>query len=206
MRFGSVVVGMAAAVALGNCGNTTPRNATSPSPTTSVAATSPNSPSSSAASSLVITPTAGALTGYGATRSGWNASHRQAPGLTPGAAFLPMVNGDQPKYAAVSGEPGERLLSYEIYFEDGTSLEAAKRIVLQEFPPGAKFGVEDDEETRCLILEIRSKPVEAVMDGYRPIVRFFTKPEVGENLQTSHVHNASMLVAGPDETTDLGIC
>lgn len=159
-----------------------------------------------AASSAAATPAAGTLTGYGAVREDWDASHAQAPGMTPGAAFLPMVNGDQPKYAAVSGDPGERILSYEIYFEDGTPLEMAKRIVLQEFPVGAKFGVEDDDEPHCLILEIRSAPVERFMDGYRPIVGFFSRSEVSEELDTSRVHNASMIVAGPDEKTDLGMC
>ena len=205
MRFASVVGAFATALALAGCGSPSPDDGSSSSPTTSESTVLTPSPSGSS-SGAASTPSAGALIGYGAIREDWDASHEQAPGFTPGAAFLPMVNGDQPKYAAVSGELGERILSYEIYFEEGTSLETAKRIVLQEFPPGAKFDVEDDEEARCLILDIRSEPVEAVMDGYRPIVGFFTSPNFSEELVPSHVDNASMLIAAPEETTDLGMC
>lgn len=208
MRFKSSVVGMALLVMIVGCGGPTSDGGSGPSSTPSGSASASKSalaPSPSE-SSVVPTPAPDTLTEYGALREDWDASHQQAPGLTPGAAFLPMVNGDQPKYAAVSGEPGERILSYEIYFEDGTPLALAKRIVLQEFPPGAKFGVEDADEAQCLIMDVRSKPVEAVMDGYRPIVGFFTSPDVSENLVSSNVHSASMLIAGPDETTDLGSC
>jgi hypothetical protein len=201
MRTLPCVAGIAVLVATLGCGSPTSDGGSGPSASGSGdRSTSAPTP---AASSTTPTPTAGTLTGYGALREDWNSSHRQAPGMTPGAAFLPMVNGDQPKYAAVSGDPGERILSYEIYFEDGTSLETAKRIVLQEFPAEAKFGVEDNDEVHCLIVDVRSASVERVMEGYRPIVGFFSRSEI---LDRSQVHNASMLIAGPEEKTDLGMC
>lgn len=206
MRTLPSIAGVAVLVVTMGCGSPSSDSGSSPSTKASDSGGRSASTQGSAASSATPRPAAGTLTGYGALREDWNASHNQAPGMTPGAAFLPMVNGDQPKYAAVSGESGERILSYEIYFEDGTSLETAKRMVLQEFPAGAKFGVEDKDEAHCLIVDIISAPVERVMDGYRPIVGFFSKSEVSEVLDKSQVHNASMLIAGPDEKTDLGMC
>jgi hypothetical protein len=118
-----------------------------------------------------------------------------------------MVDGGQPKYAAVSGAPGERIISYGVNFPEGTNLALAKQVILQEFPKGAKFGTQDSGEARCLILEVRSPQVERVLgDGYRPIVGFFTKSDVSDTLLEDHVDYASMLIASEDEKTDLGMC
>lgn len=147
------------------------------------------------------------LTGFGATRESWDQHHQPAPGFSPGSAFLPLVRGGQPKYASVNGEPGERIMSYGIYFPEGTNLALAKRIALQEFPRGAKYGVLDNDEAHCLIAEVRSPPVERALGlGYRPIVGFFTDSAVSETLVEDHVDYASMLIASPDEKTDLGMC
>lgn len=98
-------------------------------------------------------------------------------------------------------------MSYGIYFPEGTNLELAKRIALQEFPKGAKYGVQDKGEAHCLIAEVRSPPVERALGlGYRPIVAFFTDSGVSETLVEDHVDYASMLIASPDEKTDLGMC
>ena len=83
-----------------------------------------------------------------------------------------MIGDRQPKYAAVAGGPGEQILSYTLNFASGTSLEQAKLEVLREFPPGAKFGVTDADEARCVLMDIKSRAVEAAMDGYRPMVGF----------------------------------
>ncbi|WP_270886033.1 hypothetical protein [Pedococcus sp. 5OH_020] len=117
-----------------------------------------------------------------------------------------MVNGDQPKYGAVSGGPKERIVIYTVSFEEGTNLAEAKREILMEFPAGARFGLEDADEPGCLIVEVRSKQVEAVMKGYRPIVAFFTGSQYGDQLRKNHVDDASLLVASKDEATDLGDC
>lgn len=47
---------------------------------------------------------------------------------------------------------------------------------------------------------------EGVMAGCRPVVAFFTDPEVGDLLVRTHVDSAVMLLASTDETTDLGGC
>lgn len=146
------------------------------------------------------------LTGYGATREAWNAAHEQAPGYTDGAAFLPLIDGEQPRYAAVSGGAGERIYSYTLSFPEGTNLDEAKRQVLQEFPAGAKFGIVDEDEPRCLIFDVRSPEVEAVMDGFRPAVAFFTKEQRSPTLLRSNVDFAIFTLASADETTDLGMC
>jgi len=145
------------------------------------------------------------LTAYGAIREAWDAKHTQVAGSTPGAAFLPMVNGDQPKYSGVSGESGERILIYSINFPAGTSLALAKATTLSEFPPGARFGVQDTDEPECLIIEVRSSQVEAILDGSRPRVTFFTDAEISDIFVPSHVGDALMSFTSADRT-DLGGC
>jgi hypothetical protein len=171
-------------------------------------AVAPSTPAAtvSASSAPSTAPAGDGLTGYGATREAWDSSHEPAPGYSKGAAFLPLVSGDQPRYASVSGEAGERIYSYTISFTPGTDLKQAKREVLREFPPGASFGVEDADEPRCLLMDIRSRQVEAVMDGYRPMVGFFTDSGSDEALDRDHVDSAIFILASPDETTDLGMC
>jgi hypothetical protein len=117
-----------------------------------------------------------------------------------------MINGDQPKYSAVSGAPGERILLYGLKFQAGTNLALAKAIVLMEFPPGARFGVQDTDEPGCVIIEVRSPQVEAILDGSRPTVAFFTSAEVSEMFVPSHVDDATMLLSSGAHTTDLGSC
>lgn len=155
---------------------------------------------------VAAAPATDTLTGYGATRQAWDANHQAAPGFTEGSAYLPLVNGSQPRYAAVSGAAGERIYSYSLHFAAGTDLEAAKAEVLAEFPPGAVFGVEDADETRCLLVDVRTAEVEAVMEGYRPMVGFFTAPDVSEALDRNRVDYAIFTLAAADETTDLGMC
>ncbi|MBW3613521.1 MAG: NAD(P)/FAD-dependent oxidoreductase, partial [Chloroflexi bacterium] len=77
----------------------------------------------------------------------------------------------------------------------GLTLEQAKQQVLQEFPPGATFGVEDADEPRCLLMDIRSPLVEAVMDGYRPMVGFLTDSGSDEALDRSRVDSAIFTLA-----------
>jgi hypothetical protein len=117
-----------------------------------------------------------------------------------------MVGDRQPKYAAVAGGPGEQILSYTLNFASGTSLEQAKLEVLREFPPGAKFGVTDADEARCVLMDIKSRAVEATMDGYRPMVGFFSLPDADTAFSASDVREAIFTVAASDETRDLGQC
>lgn len=78
--------------------------------------------------------------------------------------------------------------------------------MLQEFPPDARFGVEDADEPGCLLMGIRSPQVEVVMDGYRPVVGFFTDSGTSETLDRRHVDPAIFTLASPEKTTDLGMC
>ena len=158
------------------------------------------SPSSKASTGKAV------ISGYGATRETWDASHRAAPGFAPGSAFLPLVGDRQPKYTAVSGGPGERILSYTLNFAKGTTLEQAKLEVLREFPVGAKFGVIDKDEARCVLMDIVSRSVEAEMEGYHPMVGFFSLPEADTAFDPRDVREAIFTVASSDETRDLGQC
>ena len=78
------------------------------------------------------------LTGFGATRQAWNANHEQAPGSTEGLAYLPMVEPDQPKYAAVCCD--DRILLYTLVLASGTSLDEAQAQVAAELPADAEPG------------------------------------------------------------------
>jgi hypothetical protein len=97
-------------------------------------------------------------------------------------------------------------LSYTLNFASGTSLEEAKLEVLREFPVRAKFGVVDKDEARCVLMDIRSRTVEAEMDGYRPMVGFFSLPDADTAFDPSDVREAIFTVASKDETRDLGQC
>ena len=101
----------------------------------------------------------------------------------------------------------ERIYSYTLSFPDGTLLDEAKRQVLQEFPPDARFGVEDADEPRCLLADVRSPAVEAVMDGDRPLVGFFSEETADtEDFDPRDVDYAIFTLAAPDESVDLGMC
>jgi hypothetical protein len=143
------------------------------------------------------------INGYGAMWKDWLASHYQARGFAKGGAFGPMLPGNQPKYAGVAGDPGERVLSYSMYLPEGTSFAEAQRQVLAEFPRGAKFGVTDNQEARCRIQAIRSRKVEKYLEGYIPLVGYFSGAD--EDFRTSNVEYVSMLLTEPDDH-DLGDC
>ena len=88
--------------------------------------------------------------------------------------------GRGPKYSGVSGEPGELTLIDTVNFPEGTNLALAKATAFSEFPPGATLGVQDTDEPECLIIKVRSSQVEAILDGSRPRVTFFTVAEVSD--------------------------
>lgn len=182
-----------AATSIGSVSSTPPASASGS--TTSVAPSSPGT----------TTSPADGLTGFGATREAWDSAHQQAPGFSPGSSYLPLIGG-QPKYSAVLGDPGERILSYTLSFPEGTPLELAKAQVLAEFPSGAYFDIVDDEESRCLLMDIRSEEVEAVLDSARPMVGLFSWPDLDTPFMENDVRSAIFTLAFPDETSDLGMC
>ena len=150
------------------------------------------------------------LTGFGATKEAWLATHKQAPGYTKGAAFLPMVQGEGgsvPKYGGVSLD--ETVVLYTINLPKGTDLDEAKQIVLSEFPAGATYDVIDDAEATCLIASINSAPVSKALrqHGWEdsvPIAAFGTSTATETNLATSNVTDVSLLPSEPGR--DLGRC
>ena len=149
-------------------------------------------------------------TGFGATKEAWLSAHEQAPGYTAGAAFLPLLQREGssvPKYAAVSLETP--VVMYTLNLADGTSLDDAKNLVLDEFPPGARFGVVEDDEATCLIATIKSPPVQRAMNKHRwrgmvPMAAFETSTATQTNLDPRNVTDVSMLPGTP--SNDLGFC
>lgn len=59
------------------------------------------------------------LPGLGTRRAAWESSRQQAPGYTVGAAYGPVLDGEQPTYAGVYGD--ERILSYSYQAPASTS-------------------------------------------------------------------------------------
>jgi hypothetical protein len=55
-------------------------------------------------------------------------------------------------------------------------------------------------------MDVRSPEVEAVKEGHRPTVGFFTESGSSEPLDRNRVNSAISTLASPDETTDLGMC
>lgn len=91
-------------------------------------------------------------------------------------------------------------------FEPGTSLAEAKAAFLREFPRGAAFNLTDDNEPRCLLMDIRSPAVQATLDKARPMVGFFSIPDADSPFTPSDVRDAIFTLAFEDETTDIGMC
>lgn len=191
-----------------------PEQAQAPRATRPVAPprTAPTSSTVPTPPSATSVPTEPGLTGYAATRRDWDQAHRPAPGYTQGAAYLPFVRSDQPRYAAVSGD--DQILSYVYFFESNTGLQEAMQEVLgNEFPDDAKYGRIDRDEPHCLIAEVRSPTVERVMISagtqYRPLVAFFSEPppeDPDAPLDPAAVDNATLAVVEAGTEPDLGDC
>ena len=61
-------------------------------------------------------------------------------------------------------------MSDEVHFPAGTDLTMAKAIALKEFPNRCQVRVEDNDEPHCLLVDVRSPKVEAVIERSRPTV------------------------------------
>lgn len=150
------------------------------------------------------------LTKFAASADAWLAAHDQAPGYAEGAAFLPAVDRESselPMYAGVSLETP--VVSYSINLPDGTSLEEAQRVVLGEFPTGAKFGTVDDDEDVCLIASIRSPVVQRTMreagwGNWVPAAVFGTSTADRSDLDLANVTDVTLVPVEPAD--DLGTC
>ena len=92
-----------------------------------------------------------------------------------------------PKYAAVSLETP--VVTYTLNLGEGTSLEEAGQVVLEEFPPGARFEVIDDAQASCTIASIKSQPVQRALGetsqgNWVPIAAFGTSRCNGNTSQS----------------------
>lgn len=110
------------------------------------------------------------VTGFAATREDWDRVHQPAPGAVPGLAYLPLLRtGRQPTYAGVIGT--DRIISYDLYMEPGTTLEQAEQAVARELPPDAKPGRREDGGS-CYIQEWRSPTIERLLEGLTAVVAY----------------------------------
>jgi len=151
-----VVVGLAAAVALGACAGTSSSSTrtttaqdgssqssvASSSRSTALAVPATTSPTAAAATPAPTTrttlPTLG-VTGFGAATADWNAHHVADDDFQPGSVYdrdpaLPTINGHEgARYVTVSSDAGH-VTSYTLNFPPGTALAEAKAAALQELP------------------------------------------------------------------------
>ena len=148
----------------------------------------------------------GGLTAFGAKRKAWDSTHEKAPGYTDGAAYLPLVDGKQPKYYAVLEDDNGRIFSYSLAFQRGTELALAKLEVLKQFPEGAKFDLTDKGQGQCLLLRVHSPKVSKVLDGVPPMVGFYSADSLDSPFKPSDVREAILLPAYGANGRDLGDC
>ncbi|WP_221767393.1 DUF2510 domain-containing protein [Nocardioides sp. LS1] len=179
-------------------------------PSTSKPSPSPSKSTSPTPSTTPI-PSAALITGYGATKDDWLATHAQAPGFDDGSAFLPYVTTEesdsQPEYAGV--DLVTPVVSYIVNLPSGTSLAEAEATALAEFPPGATFGHWDKGEAACSIATIRSPPVEQVMrshgwEDWVPGVVFSTVTADTDQLDPNNVTSLNMMPI--EDAKNLGFC
>ena len=107
---------------------------------------SPLSPPQAASSPA---PPSGTITGYGATEANWQALHQ----------------GDG-RYILASPENG-RVVRYSLQFAPGTTIDAARRAALAEFPPDARV-VRFATKNACAQMEIESATLAPLIGAARP--------------------------------------
>jgi len=114
------------------------------------------------------------IVGFGATREDWDKNHEMADGYSKGSAYLPMVNGKQPKYSGVTDIDG-RILNYTVNFDSGTSQQTANTYILAEFPKDAKMSTSPvTTGDRCQIFEVRTNTLESVLKNKIPVAAFYS--------------------------------
>lgn len=122
------------------------------------------------------------LTGFGATREAWDANHEQAPGYSEGAAYLPLLDGDQPKYAAVCCD--ERIISYLLFLPSDTSLDEAQQHVAGELPDDATPGERVEKDGGC-VMQLWESPTLQEATGSNVVVTYFEGDEYDDVTFTS---------------------
>jgi hypothetical protein len=115
-----------------------------------------------AAPATKATPKADDLTGFAATSEAWDRHHAAAKGkqFANGAVYNLEKSLDKAVgpyvYTGVTRTDKGRVSSYYRSFVPGTSLEAAKKLILQELPADTKVLWEREFDT-CVQIEYRSK-------------------------------------------------
>jgi hypothetical protein len=146
-------------------------------------------------------PKVGELTGFGATREAWESVRGESvPGFADGAAYGRKVRAGTYEYFAVVEY--DLMTYYSRAFPEGTDLESAKQIVLEDFPEDAEIIVEDRDDPLCLIVLIESEQVRAVT-GHAAAAGFFSEDDY---FRQSDVSDATVF-SYPDKVgPDLGTC
>ncbi|WP_157693060.1 hypothetical protein [Pedococcus dokdonensis] len=145
------------------------------------------------------------LTGFGATRAAWDAHHEAAPSGVDGSRYLPMV-GDKARYDFVFWELDPRAVDYGLHFAPGTTFEQAQTQLLAEFPPGATVDRVDGESPRCLVLRIRSAPVERAIPTGIPMAVLFGPEGVDPKVSRADIRFALLGTTLDAAGEDLGGC
>jgi hypothetical protein len=146
-------------------------------------------------------PKAGELTGFGATRKAWESVRGESvPGFADGAVYGRKVRGGTYEYFAVVEY--DLMTFYSRAFPEGTDLQFAKQIVLEDFPVDAEITVEDRDDPLCVIVLIESEQVRAVT-GHAAAAGFFSE---GDYFRASDVSDATVFSYLDEVGPDLGTC
>lgn len=185
---------------------TSPQPTESPTATESASATTTSPPPSPAPKPAKPKPPA--LTGFGATVEAWeDVRGKSNPKYAEGAVYGPEVRPGVHQYFAVFPDP--RVTFYSRGFPEGTPLDLAKRLVLDDFPRDARITVVDDDEAACEIVLIESKTVKRVVDSLA-IAAFFSEQDPDDMdrtaLNRSDVSDATLMSHYEGRISDLGMC
>lgn len=118
------------------------------------------------------------LTGWGATRSQWDTTHRAAAGYAAGSAYLPMArtfDGEYPKYAGVIESDAGVIQGYTINAIYGTDLAAAKTVANSELR-GARLGEgfrQGANSDRCTFFVVDDKQLRRVLGALPVVIVYF---------------------------------
>ena len=189
MLYAGIGLGLASALTACN------QPASQPSPSSPVSSPTTQKAIQASSSPAAVT-SSDALTGFGATRSAWNAHHTADTRFAPNAAYdpdpaLPSYSG-QDVYVAVLWQDG-RALNYQMNIP-GESIRRAIARVLRELPPDARelWGTRRDT---CYMAELTSKT----------LGRALAKPAIGDPEGEVSVEFDTLLPDGSStyESTDV---
>lgn len=151
-------------------------------PTPTATPTETPTPTASAAPTETATPDTASkprLTGFAATLADWRTTHEEAPGFTPGSAYLPLISGKQAKYYGVlpqvngdsmsdTAPPDQMIMiEYSVALPDGLDEKAAITAILSEFPSDARVTKTNSGDGSCKQFRVRSATTERQLDAHQ---------------------------------------